>query len=134
MSGLFSLACFAQAQQADAMFGGSTIMSSGTSACPATGGSCFVTEKGGFYPSISADVIFHKRVGFDFEAAWRGGQGNYAGVGIPFRPILVAFNGDYQPQLSKKAGLDLLGGIGWQTPHFYAYLPITSGADFRSAY
>ena len=39
-------------------------MSSGTSACPVSGGSCFVPEKGGFYPSISADVIFHKRIGF----------------------------------------------------------------------
>src|ERR1700752_451216 len=93
MSGFFFLACFAQAQQADAMFGGSTIMSAGSSSCPATGGSCFVPEKGGFYPSISADVIFHKRLGFDFEAAWKGGQGDYAGLGIPFRPILFAFNG-----------------------------------------
>ena len=116
MSGFFFLACFAQAQQADAMFGGGTIMSSGS--CDATTGVC--PEKGGFYPSISADVIFHKRIGFAFESTWKGSQGSYGGPGgQPFRPILFDFNADYQPKLSKKAGLDLMGGIGWQTTRFY---------------
>jgi len=116
LSGFVFLACFAQAQQADAMFGGSTVMSSGS--CDASTGVC--PEKGGFYPSISADVIFHKRLGFAFESTWKGSQGAYGGPGgQPFRPILFDFNADYQPRLSKKAGLDLMGGIGWQTTRFY---------------
>lgn len=134
MSGFVLIATFGQAQQADAMFGGGTIMSAGTAACPATGGSCFVPEKGGFYPSISADVIFHKRIGFAFETSWKGSQGNYAGLGIPFRPILFAFNGDYQPKLSKKVGLDLLGGIGWQSTRFYGYQPTSSCVYFGACY
>lgn len=134
ITGLFFLASFAQAQQADAMFGGSTIMAPGTSSCPPTGGSCFVPEKGGFYPSISADVIFHKRIGFNFETAWKGGQGDYAGLGIPFRPILFDFNGMYQPRLSKKVGLDLMAGVGWQSTRFYGYQPTSSCVYFGACY
>ena len=116
MSGFFFLACFAQAQQADGMFGGGTVMSSGS--CDFTTGFC--PEKGGYYQNIGADVILHKRIGFAFESAWRWSQGQYGGPGgQPFRPILFAFNGDFQPKLSKKVGLDLMGGIGWQTTRFY---------------
>lgn len=134
ISGFVFLASFAQAQQADAMFGGGTIMSAGSTACPVTGGSCFVPEKGGFYPSISADVIFHKRLGFGFETAWRGGQGDYAGLGIPYRPIMFDFNGVYQPKINKKAGLDLMGGIGWQSTRFYGYQPTSSCVYFGACY
>ena len=77
-------------------------------------------EKGGVYPNIAADVIFHKRLGFGFDVAWRGSQGNYGGQGIPYRPILLAFNGVYQPRLGKRAGLDLSGGIGMQSTRFYS--------------
>lgn len=131
MSGFFFLACFAQAQQADAMFGGGTIMSSGS--CDLTTFIC--PEKGGFYPNIGADVIFHKRVGFGFDVAWKGGQGAYGGTGgQPFRPILFDFNGVYQPKLSKKVGLDLMGGIGWQTTRFYGYQPTSSCVYFGACY
>ena len=85
--GFILLASLSQAQQADAMLGFGTILSSGSTACGAN--SCVIPEKGGLYPSISADVIFHKRVGFNFEASWRARQGNYAGLGIPF--LLAAF-------------------------------------------
>jgi hypothetical protein len=52
--------------------------------------------------------------------AWRGSQGNYAGIGLPYRPILYDFNADYQPRLSKKVGADLFAGIGWQSTRFYS--------------
>ena len=91
-------------------------------------------RKGGFYPSLSADVIFHKRIGFGFETAWRGGQGDYAGLGIPYRPIMFDFNAVYQPKLSKKAGLDLMGGIGWQTTRFYGYQPTSNCVYFGACY
>ena len=126
------LASFASAQQGDAMIGFGTVMSSGSSNC--TQGSCFVPEKGGLYTNISGDVVFKKRVGFNFEAAWKTSQGNYAGLGIPYRPILFDFNGLYQPQLSKKVGLDLMGGIGFQTTRFYGYQPTSSCVYFGACY
>jgi hypothetical protein len=130
--GFIFLASLSQGQQADAMLGFGTIMSSGSTACGAN--SCVIPEKGGLYPTISADVIFHKRVGFNFEASWRARQGNYAGLGIPFRPILFDFNGVYQPHLSKKAGVDLMGGIGWQSTRFYGYQPTSNCVFFGACY
>ena len=132
MCGFFFLASLSQAQQADAMLGFGTILSSGKTACGAN--NCVIPEKGGLYPTISGDVIFHKRVGFNFEASWRARQGNYAGLGIPYRPILFAFNGVYQPQLSKKIGADLMGGIGWQSTRFYGYQPTTNCVYFNACY
>jgi len=116
------LAQFASAQQGDAMFGGNILTSSGS--CDPNTGLC--PEKGGFYPSVSADVIFHKRVGFNFETAWRASQGSYGGPGgQPYRPIITDFNAMYQPKLSKKVGADLMAGIGWQSTRFY--LPYCTG-------
>ena len=116
--GLFFLASLAQAQQGDAMFGFGTILSPGANACNNITG---CPEKGGLYPNIGADVIFHKRVGFGFDVAWKASQGAYGGPGgTPFRPILIDFNGIYQPKLGKKVGLDLFGGIGLQSTRFYS--------------
>src|SRR5579863_8765829 len=100
------------------MLGFGTVMSSGS--CSTTTGFC--PEKGGLYPSISGDVIFHKRIGFNFEASWKATQGAYGGPGgQPFRPILFDFNGLYQPRLSKKVGADLMAGVGWQSTRFYGF-------------
>jgi hypothetical protein len=116
------LSQFASAQQGDAMFGFGTILSSGS--CDPTTGLC--PEKGGLYPSVSADVIFKKRIGFNFETAWRASQGAYGGPGgQPYRPIISDFNAMYQPRVSKKVGLDLMAGIGWQSTRFY--LPFCTG-------
>jgi hypothetical protein len=125
IAGFCFLTGLAQAQQGDASFGFGTIMSNGSNACSFT--SCLVAEKGGLYPNINADVIFHRRVGFDFEAAWKASQGAYGGPGgQPFRPIILDFNAMYQPKLGKKAGLELLAGIGWQSTRFY--LPFCTNA------
>ncbi|HLW86081.1 MAG TPA: outer membrane beta-barrel protein [Candidatus Sulfotelmatobacter sp.] len=113
--GMFFVASLAQAQQADAMFGLGTIMSSGS--CNTTTFTC--PEKGGLYPSISADVIFHRRIGFNFETTWRASQAVDPATGQPFRPIILDFNAMYQPKISRKAGLDLMGGVGWQSTRFY---------------
>ena len=113
---MFSLAGLATAQQGDAMFGLNTLMSSGS--CDESTGIC--PEKGGVYPSVSADVVFHKRVGFAFETAWKGSQGAYGGTGgQPFRPILSDFNLLFQPRLGKKVGADIMAGVGWQSTRFY---------------
>lgn len=126
IGGTFFPASLAQAQQGDAMFGLGTLLSSGSCSstpCP---------EKGGLYPSISADVIFHKRIGFNFETAWRATQGSENGQ--PFRPIILDFNGMYQPKLGKKIGLDLMGGVGWQSTRYYGLVNSTSCLDFGACF
>jgi outer membrane protein with beta-barrel domain len=122
---------FASAQQGDIAFGGGTVLSSGT--CSLFTGVC--PEKGGFYPAVSADVIFHKRIGFEFDTAWRGSQGAYGGSGgAPYRPILTGFNAMYQPRLGKKIGVDLLGGIGLQSTRFYGYTQTSNCVYFGACF
>ena len=129
------LASLASAQQADGMLGFGTITSPGSTPCGGqSAGNFACPEKGGLYPNISFDVIFHKRIGFGFDTAWRGGQGNYGGLGIPYRPILFDFNGVFQPKISKKAGIDLFGGVGWQSTRFYGYQPTFSCQALGACY
>jgi hypothetical protein len=113
--GLFFLASFAQAQQGDAMFGFGTLMSPGS--CNADTGVC--PEKGGLYTNFSADVIFHKRIGFGFDTTWRASQATYPSTGQPYRPIILDFNAMYSPRIGKKMAVDLFGGIGWQSTRYY---------------
>jgi hypothetical protein len=124
------------AQQADAMLGFGTLLSSGGNTCVFNGfNSCVGEEKGGLYTTLSGDVIFHKRVGFNFEANWRTKQGlDNANGGQYYRPILFDFNGVYQPRISKKVGADLMGGIGWQTTRFYQFTNTVSCVDFNACY
>lgn len=129
---LLVLSNLASAQQGDAAIGFGTILSPGATSCGS--GSSLCAEKGGLYPSIGGDAIFHKRFGVGFDITWRGGQGNYGGQDIPYRPIIFDFNGVYQPRLSKKTGLDLLGGIGWQTTRFYGFTPTFSCEEFNACY
>jgi hypothetical protein len=132
ISGFLFAVNLTHAQQGDIMLGFGTLMSGGTTSCSVS--SCFIPEKGGLYQSISGDVIFHKRVGFNFEASWRSSQGNYAGLGVPYRPILFGFNGEVQPRLSKKIGADLIGGIGWQSTRFYGFQPTSNCINFGACY
>jgi len=130
----FVLANLASAQQADAMLGFGTVVSPGAASC---GASINFTcpEKGGLYINLGADVIFHRRMGFGFDAAWKASQGAYGGTGgQPFRPILFDLNGVYQPRLSKKVGADLMAGIGWQSTRFYGYQPTSSCVYFGACY
>jgi len=129
------LANLASAQQADVALGFGTIMSPGSAACNTISG---CPEKGGLYPSLSADVIFHRRIGFAYEVTWRGGTGAYGGPGgQPYRPIIDDFNAVFQPRLRKKVGADLLAGIGWQDTRYYSYQNTTNcvyfGACFTSS-
>jgi hypothetical protein len=129
---LFVFADLASAQQADAMLGFGTLLSPGAASCNFNTG---CPEKGGLYINLGADVIFHRRMGFGFDAAWKASQGEYGGPGgQPYRPILFDFNGVYQPRLSKKVGADLMGGIGWQTTRFYGYQPTGNCVYFGACY
>lgn len=130
----FALANLASAQQADAMIGFGTLMSSAN--YTASLANPTIPEKGGLYPTISADVIFHRRIGLGFEASWRASQGLYGGCNgcQPYRPILYDINGVFQPKLSKKVGADFMGGIGWQSTRFYGYTPTTNCVYFGACY
>jgi hypothetical protein len=132
-----SLPNLASAQQGDAMIGFGTVMSPGAAGCNFNSISGILTcpEKGGLYMNLGADVILRRRIGFGFDATWKASQGEYGGSGgQPFRPILFDFNGVYQPKLGKKAGLDLMGGIGWQTTRFYGYQPTGNCVYFGACY
>ncbi len=130
------LASFASAQQGDAMIGFGTITSPSNSSCGNYGnnGNFVCPEKGGLYINLGGDVIFHQRLGAAFDAAWRGGQGNYQSSGQPYRPLLFDFNGVYQPNISKKVGADIFGGVGWQSTRFYGYTYNTSCIYFGACY
>jgi hypothetical protein len=138
------LCSFASAQQGDAYIGGGTLLSStpssseriGGSNCTLnSGGNVVCPEKGGFYLNLGGDVIFKKRIGAAFDIHWRASDGNFGGPGgQPYRPLIFTFNGVYQPRLSKKAGLDLFGGIGWQSTRFYSYQATTNCIYFGACY
>ena len=131
--GFFMLPNLASAQQGDAMLGFGTVVSPGAAACNAITFTC--PEKGGLYINLGADVIFHRRMGFGFDAAWKASQGAYGGAGgQPFRPILFDFNGVYQPRINKKVGADLMAGIGWQSTRFYGYQPTSNCVYFGACY
>lgn len=112
---LFFSANAASAQQADAMFGFGTILSPGAAECNGISG---CPEKGGLYPNVGGDVIFHRRIGFAYDITWRGGQGLYDGQ-QPYRPIIQTFNAIFEPRLGKKLSLDVFGGIGYQDTRLY---------------
>lgn len=130
----FAFTNFSHAQQADAMLGFGTMLSPGAAAC-GQGNTSNLTcpERGGLYTNISADVIFHKRMGIGFDASWRS-IGDFAGLGQAYRPIQFDFNGVYQPKLNKKVGADLFAGIGWQTTRFYSYQPTYNCYAFGACY
>jgi hypothetical protein len=132
----FSLtASFAAAQQADIALGFGTVLSPGADSCN------FITgcpEKGGLYPTIGADVIFHRRIGFAYDVTWRGGQGTYGVSDQPYRPIINDFNAIYQPRVGKKIGVDLVAGVGFQDTRYYSYNNSSNciyfGACFSSSF
>lgn len=116
--GFFLLVNFATAQQADVAVGFGSIIAPGADACNVVTG---CPEKGGLYPSLNADVIFRRRIGFGYEVAWKGSQGLYGGTGgVPYRPIISVFNAVFQPRLTKNVGLDLSAGVGWQDTRLYS--------------
>jgi hypothetical protein len=110
------LAAFAHAQQLDLAVTGSTLMAfKNTSDSEA-----FVPapEKGGVYPGVSADYIFHGRLGLNVETSWRYHRANYYGY-EKYRPVFTDVNAIFQPKITKKFGLDFMGGVGVASNLFY---------------
>ena len=127
---------FASAQQGDVTLGFGTVMAPGASSCNVDTLLC--PEKGGLYPTLGVDVIFHRRIGFAYDVTWRGGAGAYPATGQTYRPIINDFNAVYQPRVGKKIGIDLVGGIGFQDTRSYGYTNSSScyilGACFTSSF
>lgn len=112
LSFLFVAAAHAQ-PQFDAAFGVGTIVT------PNLNGQGPLQLNGGAYPAVSADFLFLKDFGVGGEVSWRGSQAIFAHI-QPFRPILYSFYGVYAPPLgTKRASLELLGGIGAESTRFY---------------
>ncbi len=79
---IFALPNLASAQQGDFAIGFGTLMSPGAASCGASlasNGAALCPEKGGLYMNVGGDVIFHRRLGFGIDAAWRAGQGDFGG-------------------------------------------------------
>jgi hypothetical protein len=134
---VFSILLFANiasAQQGDAMLGFGTVMS--PSSASSSLSTATIPETGGLYPTISGDVIFHRRIGFNAEVSWRGSQGLYGGCEgcQPYRPIIYDFNADFQPRLGRRLGADLMAGIGGQDTRFYGYTPTSGCVYFGACY
>jgi hypothetical protein len=110
------VASFTHAQQIDIAVGDNAILSakySGSSQAYLPPG-----EKGGAYPSFSADVIFKNRLGFSGEVAVRAKQGLYNNY-QPFRPILYDFNALFAPQFGEKITAEFMAGVGGESLRFY---------------
>jgi len=118
----------AAAQQGDVFIGGGTLLSSSSN------NGSLPSENGGLYMSLGGDVVLHNRLGVNIETAWRATQGVYgSGSGLNYRPILTDFNLLFQPRLGKKAGLDLMAGIGPASTRFYTPGPSSPGyANYES--
>ncbi len=111
----FLFVTLAAQAQLDASFGAGT--TSGQSASSASGNYAPQNIGGGTYLFFSADYKFWHNVGFGGEISWRASQNLWGGQ-VPFRPIFYSFNGVYAPRF-KNVGLDLQGGIGAESVHFY---------------
>jgi hypothetical protein len=110
-------ASFASAQQqVDIMVGGSTLLPTARAGDLAS----FQPpqEKNGTYVSLGVDVVrpWH-RLGLNIESSFRYRQADYYG-NETYRPIFTDANLLFQPKLSKKVGLDFMGGFGIASNRF----------------
>lgn len=113
---LVAFASFARAQQIDIAVGASTIFSSK----PTSASLAYPppAEKGGVYPSVSAEFVFKNRFGFNAEMTVRDKQGLYNGY-QKFRPLLYDANAVFAPRFGEKIGADLMAGVGGESLIFY---------------
>src|SRR5437879_9104673 len=72
----FLMPRFAHAQEFDAAIGFGTLTASSGSVALANGEN--VTERGGLYPTFSADFIIKHRLGVSGNMAWRASRNLYA--------------------------------------------------------
>lgn len=142
---VFALITSARAQKFDAAVGASTLFSTAQT----TASQAFLPppERGGLYPSVSAQFFVTKHLGINGEFFLRRNKAFYNGFQA-FRPFLYDANAVYVRRLSDDARLDLMAGAGGQTVLFYnqfsncitatcpimvntTHLMVHAGADFR---
>lgn len=93
----------------------------GTKASQAGSGHSPESLSGGTYFSVSGDVLFHKRIGLQAEAAWKASRGTYypGGYNQPYRPFFYDANAIWVPQISKRMSAEILAGVGVENTRFY---------------
>jgi len=126
--GFCLLAASAFGQGFDAAFGVGSIDSA---KAVTTNGLTFPSLRGGLYPGFSADLLIHRRIGFEGELFWKGSQGLY-GVNQPYRPIFYNFNAIWAPRISKNFTAEVLGGIGGEDLRFYGILNFSQLAGYTN--
>ena len=108
----------AHAQELDLAVGGSTLFASAINSASQT----FQPppEKGGTYPTVSAEYLFrdNNRVGFNVETAFRYKHGFYDGY-QQFRPVFYDANAVFAPRFSHKIVGDFMAGVGGESLIFY---------------
>jgi opacity protein-like surface antigen len=112
------LGALAQAQQIDIAAGGGTLLSTTST----TNSASFQQppEKGSTYITVSGDYVrAGRRLGLELETSWRYRRALYPYNGETYRPFLSAANVLFQPRITRKIGLDLLGGVGIASTRFY---------------
>lgn len=113
---LFLAQAPAHAQQIDVAFGGNTLI-----APPAT--STAESLRGGFYPTISGDVLFYHHLGVGGEISWRGSKNVYPTTlgPFPYRPVMFDIGAVYAPPLPFHfVQPQLEAGIGAEDIRFYS--------------
>jgi hypothetical protein len=105
-----------QAQELDLGLGFGTVKA--PAATTTSSGVLFPSLSGGLYPSFSGTVRLKHFIGFNAEVAWRARQSVYGGF-QPYRPLFYDFNAVYGKTWHKKAGADLMAGIGAESLRFY---------------
>ena len=119
---------FASAQQGDAYFGGGTLVTTGSSCTLNSSANLICPQHGGTYLNLGADLIFMRRIGAAFDINWKASQGNFGGLGVPCLPLLFSSVACISLALSQKTGLDLGGGIGWQSTRCCGYQRVAAFA------
>ena len=109
-------ASLGHAQQTDFTVGANALLSSAYNSASQT--YLPPAEKGGTYASVSADILFKNRVGFNGEVAFRAKQGLYNGY-QGFRPVFYDFNGAFAPRLGRRVSAELMAGVGGESILFY---------------
>jgi hypothetical protein len=109
-------ASLGHAQQTDFTVGANALLSSAYNSASQT--YLPPAEKGGTYASVSADILFKNRVGFNGEVAFRAKQGLYNGY-QGFRPVFYDLNGVFAPRLGRRVSAELMAGVGGESILFY---------------
>ncbi len=113
-------------------------------ACPLTVSTCVKTNSmSGFFLGVGANLMLWKHFGVGMEANLQPGKQTYAQIPavnsllapaltLQSRVTFYDFNGIFQPISTKKAALQLIGGVGGANTKFYTNY-VSSGSPLGSS-